>query len=591
MSAATDPIVTGAFIQLNGGITSNSQQWWDNELRAMHDIGMDTVVLQYVGYGASYYYPSSLPGVSGSGTDAVGRVMQAADTLGMDVYLGLQLNTGSFNLNQSLTRGLATLAELDSRYGGHTSLAGWYVPEEISDQIVFSDPTLRDDLVSYIGQISQQAHVDTSLPVMISPYFGQSPDVNAYANWWDTTGLPGTGIDILAMQDGVGTHRTTIAESLPVYQALAPVAQSHGVSFWANNENFNQTHGWPVDEQPWAAEPTDITTFTAQIASTAPYVDKAITFEFSHYMSPQASPQADTLYQDYADFLGAAANGNPIPVAGYVYENPSATTFHASATDPANSLLTDGFEGSLADGPGSAFANGTWVGFVNNDAQGGPQPRVVLDLDGTQNVGVVEVFYLVSASPFIFAPQPVPGVADAMTIEVSGDGVIFSPVASSNDFATVAEDQSASAFEVRSVVFDLGGISASYLALDVRTPYTYTFLGEIKVFEAHLPGDLDGDGFVGIADLNLVLGYWNQGAPLADPRADPSADGFVGIEDLNLVLGNWNTGTPPASVVPEPAVSVIFVMALARWAAARPVSQPRNGRPMKTAGVRGTYVG
>ncbi len=69
-----------------------------------------------------------------------------------------------------------------------------------------------------------------------------------------------------------------------------------------------------------------------------------------------------------------------------------------------------------------------------------------------------------------------------------------------------------------------------------------------------IPGDLNQDGFVGVSDLNLVLGSWNQAVPPAPNAADPSKDGFVGIEDLNKVLGFWNEGTPPpASVVPEPA--------------------------------------
>ncbi len=71
-----------------------------------------------------------------------------------------------------------------------------------------------------------------------------------------------------------------------------------------------------------------------------------------------------------------------------------------------------------------------------------------------------------------------------------------------------------------------------------------------------LDGDLDGDGFVGIADLNIILGNWNQNVTPGDLLAgDPSGDGFVGIDDLNTVLGNWNAGTPPANgaAVPEPA--------------------------------------
>jgi hypothetical protein len=85
---------------------------------------------------------------------------------------------------------------------------------------------------------------------------------------------------------------------------------------------------------------------------------------------------------------------------------------------------------------------------------------------------------------------------------------------------------------------------------DVNTPITPT-----------LTGDLDGDGFVGIADLNIVLGNWNQNVTAGDPLVgDPSGDGFVGIEDLNTVLGNWNAGTPPASgaAVPEPATFALM---------------------------------
>jgi hypothetical protein len=78
-----------------------------------------------------------------------------------------------------------------------------------------------------------------------------------------------------------------------------------------------------------------------------------------------------------------------------------------------------------------------------------------------------------------------------------------------------------------------------------------------------LVGDLDGDGFVGITDLNIVLGAWNQSVPPGNALADPSGDGFVGIEDLNVVLSNWNAGTPPAlSAVPEPTTAAVFAAGL-----------------------------
>lgn len=80
-----------------------------------------------------------------------------------------------------------------------------------------------------------------------------------------------------------------------------------------------------------------------------------------------------------------------------------------------------------------------------------------------------------------------------------------------------------------------------------------------------LPGDLDGDGFVGINDLNVVLSAWSQSVPPANAAADPSGDGFVGIEDLNVVLAFWNAGTPPtppanSAAVPEPASALVLLL-------------------------------
>ncbi len=73
-----------------------------------------------------------------------------------------------------------------------------------------------------------------------------------------------------------------------------------------------------------------------------------------------------------------------------------------------------------------------------------------------------------------------------------------------------------------------------------------------------IEGDLDGDGFVGLADLDIILNNWNQSIPPGDPLADPTGDEFVGLADLDVVLNNWNAGTPPApTAVPEPATLML----------------------------------
>ncbi len=107
---------------------------------------------------------------------------------------------------------------------------------------------------------------------------------------------------------------------------------------------------------------------------------------------------------------------------------------------------------------------------------------------------------------------------------------------------------------VASTVWTGLALLASHPDANIRDPAA----NPLAALVPRLTGDLNGDGFVGIVDLNIVLGNWNQSVPPGDLLAgDPSGDGFVGIEDLNAVLGDWNTGTPPSielpPSIPEPA--------------------------------------
>lgn len=86
----------------------------------------------------------------------------------------------------------------------------------------------------------------------------------------------------------------------------------------------------------------------------------------------------------------------------------------------------------------------------------------------------------------------------------------------------------------------------------------------VGLIGAPLPGDLNFDGFVGLDDLDLVLGHWNHSVTPGDTfMGDPSGDGFVGLDDLDTVLGHWNAGTPPSDnvlIIPEPAATSIFTL-------------------------------
>ncbi len=61
-----------------------------------------------------------------------------------------------------------------------------------------------------------------------------------------------------------------------------------------------------------------------------------------------------------------------------------------------------------------------------------------------------------------------------------------------------------------------------------------------------LPGDADGDGFVGSADLDIIRAHWGLAvAPGDRASGDLSGDGIVGSADLDLVRAHW--GSPAAA--------------------------------------------
>ena len=64
-----------------------------------------------------------------------------------------------------------------------------------------------------------------------------------------------------------------------------------------------------------------------------------------------------------------------------------------------------------------------------------------------------------------------------------------------------------------------------------------------------IPGDTNGDGFVGADDLAVVLLKWNQFVPIGDvSQGDFSNDGYVGADDLSILIINWNKMAPSRSL-------------------------------------------
>jgi hypothetical protein len=93
------------------------------------------------------------------------------------------------------------------------------------------------------------------------------------------------------------------------------------------------------------------------------------------------------------------------------------------------------------------------------------------------------------------------------------------------------------------------GAPASFWSLHVGD-FGHEYQGSVSVLQYELvlsdgpplqPGDLDGDGVVGVNDLLSLLAGWG---PCPDPPAacpgDLDGDGVVEIEDLLALLANWS---------------------------------------------------
>ena len=74
--------------------------------------------------------------------------------------------------------------------------------------------------------------------------------------------------------------------------------------------------------------------------------------------------------------------------------------------------------------------------------------------------------------------------------------------------------------------------------------------GEILLNVSAGPDNVSGFGYLNLIDIEY--------SPNQNPSipGDINGDGFVGVDDLNIVLVNWNNGTPPnggTPSIPEPA--------------------------------------
>jgi len=301
--------ITGTFLD---EITCDipSQNWglaeWEREFDLYQATGIDTVILIRAGMGPRLACPSqavarrvpTLPVY----IDLVDMFLRLAGERHIDFYLGLYDSDRywyRYDWRTEVAINRDFIAEAWQRYGDAPAFRGWYLPHETPDT------SLR--ILDINVALCEQIRTVSDLPILISPYYSGRPDI---AGMHDPRTVPRTPQEhaeiwdeIFARYAGLVTYcafqdATVDPLQLSAYtEVVAKAAKANGITLWSNLETFDR-------DMPIRFPPTDWRKLAHRLDTVQPFVDKVITFEFAHFLSPNSMwPSARALFNRYQEHL------------------------------------------------------------------------------------------------------------------------------------------------------------------------------------------------------------------------------------------------------------------------------------------------
>jgi hypothetical protein len=291
----------GTFLQLTVGHRARSQQQWRAELDNLSKLGFDTLVLQW-----SVYDDVSFIEDGGAGPSTVERILAAADEVGFDCYLGLSLRNSWWKaheiteqfLQDELSRNIEAARRLYPRAERFRSFRGWYIPHEVTELI--STEEQRDSIIGFFSGLSASLkQLNPQKSILASGYTDprQANLVRFVLRWAEF--LDRAGIDVLIFQDGAGTRGRDWRAILPFVEAVAILDEEFVGDIWLLAEAFDQTHGPPLNNEPFQARPARIERIREQLEALGHFRKKLIVFSYFEYMRPGDSENATQLFEAY----------------------------------------------------------------------------------------------------------------------------------------------------------------------------------------------------------------------------------------------------------------------------------------------------
>lgn len=305
--------ITGTFLdEISHDIPHQnwSYEEWDLDFQHMKAMGIDTVILIRCGYRKWLTYPSKVlmdrENAYRPTIDLVQMYLTLAEKYGFAFYFGLY-DSGKYwwdkgDFASEIEINLRVVDEVWDLYGHYPAFKGWYLSQEVSRK--------TGKIISLYRDLGRRVKdLSNGLPTLISPYIDGKKAILAQESsltkndavslkqheeeWNDIFDGIKEVVDIVAFQDGHADYD----ELADYFQVNKLLADRYGMSCWTNAESFDRD--MPIKFLPIKWEKLKLKLEAAQKAG----VEKAITFEFSHFMSPQSAyPQAKHLYNRYMEW-------------------------------------------------------------------------------------------------------------------------------------------------------------------------------------------------------------------------------------------------------------------------------------------------
>lgn len=305
-------LITGTFIdEISHDIPH--QNWgpveWEKDFQHMKAAGINTVIMIRCGYRKFLTYPSEFliekhqcfsPPV-----DLLELFLSLADKYEMQFFFGLY-DSGTYwdtgDVTIEIDDNKYVTEEVWRKYGHHPSFKGWYLSMEISRRT-------KGAIEAFQSMGLHCKQLSNNLPTFISPWIDGKKAVMASsgiitkeqsvslkeheAEWNEIFDGIKEAVDAVAFQDGhVDYHE--LYDYLTINKQLA---DKYNLQCWTNCESFDRD--MPIKFLPLKFE---LLKLKLETAAKAGY-HKAITFEFSHFMSPQSMyPSAQHLYNRYMEY-------------------------------------------------------------------------------------------------------------------------------------------------------------------------------------------------------------------------------------------------------------------------------------------------